>query len=297
MKKIIMIILILVTLLTVAFSSAISLKDIYIGWFEPSDLNTWTAPWMLPVLYNEATNTTAFSAYYRNESGPYTLNVLGAYVFHKFIGGDYMRATVNASYTTFRLNRYTVGIAVPNAGFDIRYVNAMDGNLHYYDEIGMDIEFIYNWNLFWPFNMFSHQMNNNKSESRIFSYVKLFNFVRYIKPAYPSDSQWKTIFSMDYLFRTVWVLPQFALIYDKYNGIDEISYQPESYNAIEMLFKPTDNMILRGGVNFEESGSSAVPSVNVGARFTFKKFNINADYQRVLAEPTGTFAISAGTSF
>lgn len=296
MKNVITIIVMGVSLFSITFASTISLKDIYTGWFEPSDINTWTSPWMLPVLYDEATSTTVFNAYYRNESTPYALNAFGTYVFSKFLGGDYMRATIDASYTTFTINRYTVGVAVPNAGFDIRYINAMDGNQSYYDEIGMDIEFMYNWNMFWPWNMFLSQ-TNDKSGSKIFSYVKLFNIVRYVKPAYPVNSQWKSIFAMDYLIRTVWMLPEFVLIYDAYNGIDEISYQSENYNSLEILLKPMNNVILRGGVNFESVGSSVNPSVNFGTNFTFGKININAGYQQVIAEPTGTFAVSVGMNF
>lgn len=297
MKKIILILAILIMIFTFVFSSPINLKDIYVSWFAPSDLNTWTAPWMLPILYKEATNTIMFNGYYRNESGPNALNVVGIYAFDRFIGGDYMRATVNASYTTFKLNRYTVGLAVPNAGFDIRYINAIDGNLQYYNEVGMDLEFIYNWNSFWLWNVFSSKTTNKEAGSRIFSYVKFFNFVRYIKPAYPANSSWQSISSFDRLFRTVWILPQFALIYDYYSGIDEISYQNESYNALELLFKVTNNVILRGGINFENLGQTAVPSANFGANATFKNFNINADYQQVLAESLGTLAVSAGMNF
>ena len=298
MKRIITTLAILIAIFTFAFSSPISLKDIYVSWFEPSGLNTWTAPWMLPVLYKEATNTVVVNGYYRNESGgSNALNVLGIYAFDRFMGGDYMSATVNASYTTFKLNRYTIGLAVPNAGFDIRYINAMDGNLQYYNEVGMDVEFIYNWNSFWPWSMFLPKTGNGGPGSKIFSYIKIFNFVRYMKPAYPVNSSWQSIFSTDYLFRTVWVLPQFALIYDNYNGIDEISYQSENYTTLELLIKAMNNVILRGGVNFENSGQTAIPSVNFGANITFKNFNINADYQRVLAERIGTFAVSGGMNF
>ncbi len=292
MKRTVIVVVLLTSLFISGLSSAMSLKDVYVGWFKPSDLNTWTAPWMLPVLYNESTNTTTFSAYYRNEAGPYTLNIVGAYAFHKFIGGDYMHASVNASYTTFTFNRYTVGIAVPNAGFDVRYVNVMDGKLHYYSEISMDVEFIYNGDFFGMFG----PLQNGKN-SKIFSYIKLFNLVRYIKPAYPPNSPWRTIFSMEYLIRTVWVLPQFALIYDDYNGMDAISYQPQSYKAVEILFKPFYDFTVRGGVSFENTASSAIPSVNIGAKFDFDKFNFDLNYQKVLSEPKMSFAISVGMNF
>ncbi len=235
MKKFIPILAILMAISVFAFSSTISLKDIYLNWFEPSDLNTWTTSWMLPVLYKEATNTTVINGYYRNESGPDALNIFGVYAFDKFIGGDYMRASVNASYTTFTFKRYTIGLAVPDTGFDIRYINAMDGNLQYYNEIGLDIEYI----LF--------DSTEGKSRFKGFSYVKVFNLVRYMKLSYPENSSWKPIFSMNYLFRTVWMLPQFALIYDDYSGIDEISSQPESYNSLELLIKVMSNVILKGG--------------------------------------------------
>ncbi len=298
MKKIIPTLVILIVTFTFAFSSPISLKDIYVSWFEPSDLNTWTSPWMLPVLYEEATNTAVVNGYYRNESGgTNSLNLFGVYAFDRFIGGDYMSATVKATYTTFKINRYTIGLAVPNAGFDIRYINAMDGNLQYYDEVGMDVEFIYNWNNFWPWFVFSPKNDNSISGSKIFSYIKIFNFVRFIKPAYPLNSPWQSVYGLDYLIRTVWTLPQFTLIYDNYNGIDEISYQLESYNALELLIKAMDNVILRGGINFENLGQTSTPSVNLGANITFKNFNINVDYQRVLAESIGTFAVSGGMSF
>ena len=287
MKKVILIVLILGVLFTFGFSFQISLKDIYTGWFEPSNINTWTTPWMLPVLYEEATNTAVVNAYYRNESGKNTLNIMGLYGFDRFMGGDYMRATVKASYTTFTFNRYTIGIALPNTGFDIRYVNALDGNSQYYNEIGMDVEFIYK----------NSHIKIGNAESTIFSYCKLFNFVRYIKPSWPKDSSWQSIWSFDYLMRTVWILPQFAFIYDKYSGIDEITYQPQSSNALELLVKPFHNVILRGGVNFENVGSKAIPSVNIGANVVFGKYNIDADYQQVLAESEGTFAISAGMNF
>ncbi|MCL4407559.1 MAG: hypothetical protein M1542_05165 [Thermotogae bacterium] len=290
MKKIILSAAVFTILATVTFASPISIKDLYLGWFEPSDLNAWTTPWMLPILYKEAANTTVLNVYYRNENND--LNVIGAYGFYHFIGGDYMRATINASYTTFTMNRYTVGIAVPNAGFDIRYTNVDDGSQSYYSEIGFDVEFIYNW-AFWPFSLWY----TNTPESNIFSYVKIFNFVRYVKPAYPLNSNWESIYALDYLFRTVWILPQFALIYDQYTGMDEISYNYETYNALEMLVKINDNLILRGGVNFQNVSSAAMPSVNIGTNLNFNNFTINADYQQILAEPTGTFAVSAGMNF
>lgn len=287
MKKSILIILIFSTLFTFSFAFQISLQDIYMEWFEPSNINIWTTQWMLPVLYKEASNAAVVNTYYRNESGKNTLNVMGIYGFDKFIGGDYMRATVKASYTTFTFNRYTVGIALPNTGFDIRYVNAMDGDSQYFNEIGMDIEFIYK----------NSHIKIGNTESTIFSYCKLFNFVRYIKSSWPKNSSWQSIWSFDYLMRTVWMLPQFAFVYDSYSGTDEISNQVQSSNAIELLVKPLYNLILRGGVDFENTGSEAIPSINIGAKIVFGKYNVDADYQRALVENKGTFAISAGMNF
>ncbi len=287
MRKIVLIALIFGMIFTLAFSFQISLKDIYMEWFEPSNINMWTTQWMLPVLYKEASNTTVVNAYYRNESENNTLNIIGIYGFDKFIGGDYMKATVKASYTTFTFNRYTIGIALPNTGFDIRYVNVLDSNSQYYNEIGMDFEFIYR----------NSHIKIGNAESTIFSYCKFFNFVRYLKPSWPEDSPWQSIWSFDYLMRTVWMLPQFAFVYDSYSGTDEITYQDQSSNVIELLVKPFYNIVLRGGVDFENTGSKAIPSVNIGARIVFGKYNIDTDYQRALAENKGTFAISAGMNF
>ncbi len=68
-------------------------------------------------------------------------------------------------------------------------------------------------------------------------------------------------------------------------------------SALLKSFKPMSNVILRGGVNFENARSSAEPSVNIGANVSLNNVNINAAYQQVPAEPVGTFAISAGINF
>ncbi len=293
MKKMFLTFLIAAIFVSMVVAFPITLKDVCTSWLQPSGINTWTSSWMLPLMYESATNTKIANAYYRHESLPSNLDVVGAYGFYKFVGVDYMHATLKTSYTTFHVNRYTLGLAIPNAGFDLRYTSVKDKTLSYYNEVNMDIEFLWKWG-FNPFLPLGFTAANSKN---VITYVKLFNFVRYIKPSYPSSSKWQSVFSLDYFTRSIWFLQGFALVYDNYNGTDEINTSTASYQALELLVKPWKSVILRGGVTFENQAEKAQPMINVGIKVNFGQFNMNAGYELVLLEPENTFALSCGTTF